>query len=366
MPGIGGTEKRFSELWQYYIDQGYRNIHLIVRSELYEKLRTVPYLAWIQDRPQNLHVLNTSSHVQFLLQVSRIAMKAGRGAVFQYFMTGLPFVHNLLGQSMVISNTAGIFIKDVFPALSTRLFYWLCLLCAKKIDFVDLTEFETHRKLRLLKDKSFLTTPGTFTRMEDFFPADHKKNWIVFVGRLDARDKKNILPFVEALPIVDQQLRKLGIVDHHFFIMGFGELEGRVREILESAIYKGIPVTFKYDSFPGRVLQESKVFMSIQKDTNYPSKALVEGLAAGNLPVVTDIADSRLLAREEFSFYVPGLFSSQDLADQICRILSLESKEFATRSQIAVDFVKKNFSIEASANYYLRLYGDETVNAIRN
>lgn len=354
--GIGGTEKRFSELWQYFMDHGHREIHLVLQQELFEKLISIPYLTALRIHPERVHILNNGSHSAFLWQVIRLALRAPKGSRFHYFITGIPLLHRLLRQKMIISNTAGIFIKDVFPSRLTRLYYWACLMTADKVDFVDPTEFASHKKISFMRRKSHLTTPGTFTRMDEFFPSPKKENWIVFLGRFDLRDKKNVIPFVRAIPEIHQSLKNHGIQDPHFFILGHGDLEDQIRVRLSRSEYSGINITFKFDSFPGRILQKSKVFMSIQKDTNYPSKALVEALAAGNLPVVTDIADSRLLAKEDFSFFVSKVFTGTDLANQILRILRLSPEEFKRKSDQAVAHIRENFSIDASGRYFLDLY----------
>jgi glycosyltransferase involved in cell wall biosynthesis len=111
-----------------------------------------------------------------------------------------------------------------------------------------------------------------------------------------------------------------------------------------------------HDPNPADVLSTSKVFLSVQQTTNYPSKSLLEALACGNLPIVTDVKDSRTIAPDDFSFYVPKDFAARDLAEQAVRILRMPEAVFMEKVTMAREHLKERFSVETMASYYLELY----------
>jgi len=98
------------------------------------------------------------------------------------------------------------------------------------------------------------------------------------------------------------------------------------------------------------------VFFSLQMRNNYPSKSLLEGIAAGNIPLVTDVGTTRLIARPEFSYYVPENFSADDIAGELLQILSLDETTLQEKMTAARTFISNNFTIQTSAAYYINLY----------
>jgi glycosyltransferase involved in cell wall biosynthesis len=178
----------------------------------------------------------------------------------------------------------------------------------------------------------------------------------VFAGRFAEGDPKNAIRFVQAIPSIHRAASNAGVPALRFFLLGNGVLERDIRSILSHPDYRDIDITVRFEQSPDDVLKHSKVFVSIQKESNYPSKSLLEAIACGNLPVVTDVGETRLIAAPEFSEYVSGNVSSEDLAAAIVKLLSLDSANLSARIDFARAFIRQRFDISAHYQHYLRLY----------
>ena len=120
----------------------------------------------------------------------------------------------------------------------------------------------------------------------------------------------------------------------------------------KNEIYNGLPIEIKFTSNPEEILNKSKVFISTQLFNNYPSRSLVEALAAGNLPVVTDNGQTRWIAKENFSYYVKEDFSETDIADAVYEIMKLDNNAFIEKANIARVFVTTNHTLKKMSNYF--------------
>jgi hypothetical protein len=54
---------------------------------------------------------------------------------------------------------------------------------------------------------------------------------------------------------------------------------------------------------------------------------------------------------------VPGAFSAEELTAAIADIITLSESDLRARIQLGLDFVRRRFSLENHAKYYLGFYG---------
>ena len=122
---------------------------------------------------------------------------------------------------------------------------------------------------------------GSAIDVEQYQPSQAKEPWVVFVGRL-IEDKNPVL-FLEAVPAIhraDPAAR--------FFLLGDGPLRPQVERALDRLRLRGfVELGFRADLAP--VLGKARVFVSLQRQDNYPSQSLLEAMACGAVPVATDV-----------------------------------------------------------------------------
>ena len=122
---------------------------------------------------------------------------------------------------------------------------------------------------------------GSAIDVEQYQPSQAKEPWVVFVGRL-IEDKNPVL-FLEAVPAIhraDPAAR--------FFLLGDGPLRPQVERALDRLRLRGF-VELGFRAALAPVLGKARVFVSLQRQDNYPSQSLLEAMACGAVPVATDV-----------------------------------------------------------------------------
>src|SRR5436309_9919692 len=134
---------------------------------------------------------------------------------------------------------------------------------------------------RGIAGEKILVSPGSLLDVKRFQPAPEKCPWVVFAGRLV--EEKNPLLFVEAIPAI------LGAVPAaRVFLLGDGPLRPQIEQALDRPGIRGAVETgFRPDLAP--VFAQARVFVSLQREDNYPSQSLLEAMACGAAPVATDV-----------------------------------------------------------------------------
>ncbi len=126
-----------------------------------------------------------------------------------------------------------------------------------------------------------LVSPGSAVDLDRFQPAPEKHPWVVFAGRLV--EEKNPLLFIETLPAILREAPHARI-----FLLGEGPLGPAVGQVLERMGLRGsVETGFRQDLAP--ILGQARVFVSLQRQDNYPSQSLLEAMASGAVPVATDV-----------------------------------------------------------------------------
>lgn len=224
------------------------------------------------------------------------------------------------------------------------------------IDVLDPSIYNSTRRLFFYKRRKIFRTSNSYCDVDLFspLPFEEKKDWFVFLGRFEAM--KQVKELLTVMPAMHRALNGIAENDLHFFIFGHGSLEGALNQILSQSHYKELPVTIGYTDKPQEILKQSKFFFSLQLHNNYPSRSLIEAMAAGNIPIVTDVGQSRWLARPEFSFYVPEHFSEADMLKAVSEIFCEGENSLAERSRLARQFVANEHTVDKMRDYYLNLY----------
>jgi glycosyltransferase involved in cell wall biosynthesis len=145
-----------------------------------------------------------------------------------------------------------------------------------------------------------LVSAGSCVDTVRFHPAPIKQPWVVFTGRL-VEDKNPVL-FVQACALVRRRLgTKLPAL--RFFLLGDGPLRETVKAQarqhgLESCLEIG------WRDHVETILEQTLVFVSLQRTDNYPSQALLEAMASGAAVVATDVGLTRKLVDQTVGLVV--------------------------------------------------------------
>ena len=167
---------------------------------------------------------------------------------------------------------------------------------------------------------------------------------------------KQLCRLLDQVPSIYEAIRPLAGNDLQFYFFGHGSLESEIEIMMKEDRFTGLPITISYLEQPSEILAQSKVFFSLQWHNNYPSRSLIEAMAAGNIPLVTDVGQTRWLARPEFSYYVPGHFNREDMIRAVTEIYKTDPKELEEKSVMARQFILEHHTVEKMRDYYLGLY----------
>jgi glycosyltransferase involved in cell wall biosynthesis len=356
---IGGAEKRFIELCCYLRQNENRfNFHLIISEQLYTTLKANPEIyKLIQPMENNILRYDIDFNkpvLQFQKELySFICSKTTTNDILHFILSFPAFCFPLKHKKTVYSLTESSLSNVNFKG---RALYLLNILRAKYVDILDPAIHKKVSRYFFFKRKNILLTPGSFVDANVFKPvAGHQKeNRFVFLGRFFF--VKQVVELLHTLPEVCNRLNASGISDYKFIFLGYGQLEKQMLSILGHSGYRHLPIEISMSNKPEEILARSKVFFSVQLRNNYPSKSLMEAMAAGNIPLVTDVGDTRKLAAPEFSYYIPENFSATDIADRLISILSLDEATLLSKMNAARNFIVDQFKINVSANYYAGIY----------
>ena len=356
---IGGAEKRFIELYCYLKQQETEfDFNLVISEQLQQAIKhnkTIYRIFQPHEQTVKLYSIDFDLPViQFQKKLySFVCEHTNKEDIIHFILSFptyiFPLKHDRTVYSLTESSLGNVNIKG-------RILYLLNILRSKYTDILDPIVYEKVRKYFFYKRKRISITPGSFTDTDLFKPVDgySKENWFVFLGRFFY--VKQVVQLLQAIPEICKKLDAAGITGYKFIFLGYGQQEQEIQDIARSPEYKDLPVEIKMTNAPEEILAKSKVFFSLQLRNNYPSKSLLEGLAAGNIPLVTDVGTSRMIAKPDFSYYVPEHFSANDIATQLISILSLNEDSLQQKMKAARNFAENNFTIKASVKYYTELY----------
>ena len=298
--GIGGSERRLGRLFAHMVGAD-REAVLIINAGLWEKLAAAGVVGSEEGRVWRLpepwgrladglgrrggalaFALRKLDYVLFgLLLLARYGLAARR--LFHLVLGGayvaLPLMLLRPGHRVIISVTNRSLAELVGVSWALPIYRFALVRCA----CVDaLTEGVREDLLRRgLTDAKISVPSGSAVDAEQYQPAPTKEPWVVFVGRL-IEDKNPVL-FLEAVPAISR-----AVPVARFFLLGDGPLRPQVEQAMDRLCLRGlVELGFRADLAP--LLGRARVFVSLQRQDNYPSQGLLEAMACGVVPVATAV-----------------------------------------------------------------------------
>lgn len=348
---FGGAEKRFLGLF-VGLSHEMPNLRLVASDALLTLARSSEEFAVLRAPSLADRVVRFGEERGALSRALSRCHCACPDALFHYVLVPPPLVQRFLSRRVVF--TVPLSGMNLYGRWGRATLYAGALASART-DFLDQGVHDHFvRRLRPLR-RRFSVTPQSFidTRYYEAVPATRKEDLVVFLGLLS--DEKQAGRLVERLPAV---LDRLDAAGHRVAVRLHGRETGQLPSIASRIASFSPPrnVESGFSADPRGALGRARVFLSLQRNTNYPSKSLLEALACGALPVITDVADSRRMVPEGVAEWVPRDFSADDLAQSIGRLLSLSPEEHDRRVALARAHLEEHFSFEGMAIYYRDLW----------
>jgi glycosyltransferase involved in cell wall biosynthesis len=349
---IGGAEKRFVGLWKSLVEQpGPYRIFLVVTPALHQRLLEQKAFRSALETyaSQVLQYSFEGSFSGFRQAIRQFIDQYTKPEDLLHFVADHPFISSRYRRNLLSVTASSL---NHYNAKG-RFGHFYAAFCASRVDLLDPKLTRLFRKVFFYKRGRITQTSNSYCETDQYMPGE-KKDWLVFLGRFEKM--KQLLPFLEALPLVHQKLAPLCGPDLHYYILGHGTQEAAAKALLASPEYAGIPVTMTFIDDPSVILNQSKVFFSLQLYNNYPSKSLLEAFSSGNIAVVTDNGNTREIALPQFSYYVPEQFSPEELASEVVKVFELSEPERISKQAAAKNFVLEQHSLDKMKAYYSGLY----------
>ena len=349
---VGGSELRFFGLWKEAIRQKDKKLifNIVISKQLLEVLL-------LRENEENKKIIKSHKNVILYdfeigyLKLKEFVNNKVTDTDVLHFIDILPLKSSNANQVFSITQSS---LKNL--NFRGRIAQVLGAFYSDKVDILDPSIYKKFKKLFFYKKNSLTLTTNSYCDVDKFEskPFQQKKDWFVFLGRFEVG--KQVDKLIEILPEIYLELKDSFKNDLKFIFIGYGYLKESIENKIKEPEYKNIPIEIMYNSTPQKILKESKFFFSLQLYNNYPSRSLMEAMSAGNIPICTDVGETKWLAKPDFSFYVPEYFSENDFVAAFKKIRNTPIEKLSEKSQLARQTVLNEHTIEKMFKYYYDVY----------
>jgi len=354
--GLGGAEKRFSSIWHRLLLDGY-DIHLVVDHITFDLLCRQPDYANLKNGSTNIHRLNFGDgrYRSYCAAVMNFFKSQPSKAIVHYPLAWVAGTKQKYGHTTIVSWVDSSFPKLNAESFKNSLGAWLGFTFSDWIDVLNPSNLKKIATIPFFKNKCSLTSGGTQVDPNLYSSSHVKNSRYVFLGRTEP--EKQCFRFAHMLPEIHEILCKAGHTTHEFIIRGSGSESLKIRELLSTKIFQDIPVDFGYTDNPNDELAKAAIFFSLQRTSNYPSKALAEAMVCGAFPILTETGESDLMVKgcENYAF-VPKEFTARDIASAILKYENFSTLEKIEISKNISSFALERFDPEVQITYFKNLY----------
>ena len=349
---VGGAELRFFGLWKEAIKQKNKKIdyNIVISKQLLEVLLLRENQKKRNEIKTNENVILYDFKIGYIKLKEFVNKKATENDVL-HFIDILPLKRSNANQVFSITQSS---LKNL--NLRGRIAQVLGAFYSDRVDILDPSIYKKFKKLFFYKKKTLSLTTNSYCDVEKFEakPFLEKKDWFVFLGRFE--EGKQVDKLINILPTIYLELKDTFKNDLKFIFIGYGYLKEYIENKIKEPEYIDIPVEIMYNSTPHKILKDSKFFFSLQLHNNYPSRSLLEAMSAGNIPICTDVGETKWLAKPEFTFYVPEYFSEKDFVNTFKEIRNTSIHKLSEKSELARQTVLNEHTIEKMFEYYNNVY----------
>jgi len=349
-----GAEKRFIDIWKYLINKNYP-VFLVTHKKISE------FYTFSNSEKKFLLLFN-SNKTTFLSQyftILRFKNNIERNSIIHFVNTYYPLLSFLTNSKFIISclQPFNIFSMKYLKFRHCILFL-LGFFFSKTIDVLIPKNYYFYKKLFYFK--KIYITPTSNSVDENIFSPSSKKNSIVFLGRLEKH--KGINNIIEIITSLEKKLFNNNFSDKIFlYILGSGSEQNKINNFIKKNYFKNIIVQNFYSKNPNLILNKSKIFLSLQSSSNYPSRSLIEAMYSGCIPIITDVGDSRMMGSSKYLFYVDRKINSQKITDLIYNIILYDNIKFTNISKHIRHDAILLFQNKNQSKYFEKLYFKQNI-----
>jgi glycosyltransferase involved in cell wall biosynthesis len=372
---IGGSEKRFLNLFNYLSHSGQHEYKLIINRYLLDKLENMgfsldctdeveivfdDYVGRRLDQPFRDVWRNTIIRIpgpNFCINtliglLHCLGLKREAQSIQSLELDVAHYVFPKLGGCLGLKSARVLSCQDTLLRPLKSAFFREGLYGNAYLDIAS-----ERIKDRLLHETElddsfrFQVNPCSFIDYSKTY-VNNKEPIVVFMGSLISA--KNPLLFIEAMKAVIARVPGV-----RGYVLGKGRLDGKIGALirqygLEGTIIKGFQLN------PEDILARALIFVSIQEQDNYHSQALMEAMACGCAIVASNVGQTPELISSDVGFRVS--LTPEDIANRI--VWLLEHPDVAEElGQNARKKVMTEQTVERFASYIDDLYEDAHVNA---
>lgn len=344
-----GAEKRFINIWKKFNSKNNKSIFLMTHK------KTLDYFSFSSIEKENILLFDTkkTNYISQYIAVFKLLNKIEKNSIIHFVNTYYPFLSLFSRSCFVIS-----WLQPFNPiSLKNLKFYHIILffigfIFSKHIDVLNPKNYKNFKKFFFFK--RILNTPTSNNIDKKLFIPDIKDNSLVFLGRFEM--DKGIDKLIRIIPYLENKLNNQNKIDVvNIFIIGKGKEQEKINDLINQK-YKSLKITNLYSDKPHIFLNKAKVFLSLQKSSNYPSRSLVEAMYSGCLPIITDAGDSKLVGDDKKLFFVEKNIKPDDLSDLIIKIFNLKREDYKELSEkIREDAISK-FDNDDQFKYFSNIY----------
>lgn len=361
---VAGTARRIGNLYRALSAQDPSRYHFILNEELYEQLNRADYHL---DNFQNVHPLAIRSRIDykkweketisfddigrfltlrnFRDQASKIIKKENI-CVLQCFLDSI-YIFGLLPIRGVvqIASLTSVLRRDYD---TKNLVGRLLNFCLRRYCVIDCISQKSHRSVLewgIPADRVFCA-PNSFVDVDRYNPRRKDSNRVVFAGRL--QDFKNPETYLDAIAQTHERCPKA-----EFYLLGMGPLRERLEHRLSILGWPNY-IHFGFMRDTSNVLNTSTINVQLQEEDNYPSQTMLEGMAAGNATIATDVGETRRLVNEDTGILIPPS-NSQALTEAMIWMLQ-HPKEASRMGKRGREKVVREQSLRSYLNYIGAVY----------
>lgn len=362
--GIGGTEKRIVNLFNYLSDNSINQYYLIISDNLYEimkdKLQNVNNVIIVFSRfPNNLTRFQGKRIFGFRLRgITKMLTPLLRFEIKTTLRR-----HNYIN---VLHYTMAL--NYLYPAQKN----FAVLLEAQSVNFRNIFKNKLHieglksgavfncaserirNEYRKISDRMYNGNNSPKLHVNPCSFVDYTKTYIAtknmeisFLGRMEKL--KNPELFVESIYILSKKRR-----DFKVYMMGKGTLDNIIDKKIKDLGLNDI-IVHEHNANPEKILARSIAYVSLQSFDNYHSQALMEAMACGCSIIGSNVGETYKLVDETVGHLVN--LDAEEIASKIDYVLD-NFEQSKVHGQNARKKVMNEQNIKIYTEYLEKLYAE--------